>query len=125
MGLDIYLSGRITPAYPHSEYRSDGKEVEEVRVRLAHWRKDWALQNYMMENYPDEGDPNSEWTFSATGLRELLKEIFHGALNGRDEGQPYPPESFEQTISNLKSAIEWVEQAPTTEWRDVVYRASW
>ena len=127
MGLDIYLSGRITIAPRHNEYRADGTEVDEIRVKLGYWRKDWFLQNYMLSRYPDEAS-GYEWTFGPEGLRELLGEIQSGVLNDKSitlEDGDYPQEDLDRTILILQHAIKWLEECPTTEWRDVIYRASW
>lgn len=125
MGLDIYLSGRIT--ITPREYRADGTEVEKIRVKLGYWRKDWFLQNYMLSRYPDEAS-GYEWTFGPEGLRELLGEIQSGVLNDKSitlEDGDYPQEALDRTILILQHAIKWLEECPTTEWRDVIYHASW
>jgi HEPN domain-containing protein len=132
MGLDIYLSGRITPGIAPigEEYTPetwDEFEIEEIRVKLGYWRKDWFLQNYMLSRYPDD-EHNYEWSFGPEGLRELLGEIQAGVLNDRgvtQEDKDYPQDMFEHTVATLQRAIEWVEKCPENEWRDVVYRASW
>ena len=132
MGLDINLSGRITPGIaPVGEYSVpkllDGFEIEEVRVKLGFWRKDWFLQNFIMERYPDEGD-GYEWSFTAECLRKILGDIQSGALNDTSvtkEDGDYPKDMFENTVSTFQRAIEWVESAPDNEWRDVIYRAFW
>lgn len=129
MGLDIYFSGRITPGIaPVGEtfepLLRDGYEVEEIRVRLGHWRKDWHLQNFMSQRYPDDFSSTYEMSFSADGLREILGEIQSGGLKEYDD-EPYPVEAFERTVETLQRAIEWVESAPDSEWRDVIYWASW
>jgi len=128
MGLDIHLHGRIVPRIaPIGEsyapmLHSDGNEIDEIRVKLGYWRKDWNLQNHIAERHADivQGENIS---FSANGLRELLGEIQSGALD-RD-GEDYSEEAFEHTVSTLQRAIEWVESAPDSEWRDVIYWASW
>lgn len=124
MGLDIYLSGRITSAPFHTPSYSDGCEIEEIRVKLGHWRKDWHLQNYMMDRFPDETMVHNELSLNPADLREILGEIQSGALADMDD-QPYTMPAFEHTVSILQSAIEWLEKAPDSEWRDVIYRASW
>ena len=127
MGLDIHLSGRITSSPFHDHVHTDGNLIEEIRVKLGYWRKDWFLQNYMLSRYPDEAS-GYEWSFGPEGLRELLGEIQSGVLNDRavtQEDSDYPQSMFEHTVSTLQRAIEWMEACPETQWRDVVYRASW
>jgi hypothetical protein len=133
MGLDIYLSGRITPGIVRPNRLStpqtlDGYEIEEIRVSLGYWRKDWFLQNFMMSRWPEDYGSPYEWSFGPEGLREILSEIKAGALNDTavtQEDGDYPQSMFEHTVSAFQRAIEWMEACPEDQWRDVVYRGSW
>jgi hypothetical protein len=129
MGLDIYLSGR---SYRHlrsrePEHTIDGMPIEEVRVKLGYWRKDWTLHNAFCALLEDGCE--REVSVSANELRSLLGLVQSQALKD-DDGESYTGEGraeygTEDTVEVLQRAIEWIEKQPENEWRDALYRGSW
>lgn len=128
MGLDIFLSGRV---FYHLRNKNTGTiddmPVEEVHVKLGHWRKDWVLHNFMCETFGP--DCNDRFDISANELRHVLGAIQSQELRNED-GSVYTGEDCADygtadTLDVLKKAIEWIERAPEGEWRDAIYRGSW
>lgn len=119
MGLDIYLSGRLVYARENPDNNIDGYPVEEVRVKLGYWRKDWTLHNAMCALLREDCD--DEMSVSANELRKLLGMIQSGELKNED-GSIY---ESEYTLSVLAAAIEWIEKTTDDEWRDATYWGSW
>lgn len=129
MGLDIYLTGRASYLDRHRkpEDQIDGMPIEEVRVKLGYWRKDWVLHNHMLAEFGTDAD--NELALSASELRELLGAIYAETLKNED-GTTYTGEHCAEygtanTLDVLTAAIEWVDKAPEGEWRDAVYWGSW
>ena len=129
MGLDMYLSGRVSRVFrsPEPEQYIDGMPVEEVRVKLGYWRKDWTLHNAFCAVL--ESQCHDEVSMSASDLRRLLGMIQSQEIKDED-GSTYTGEScadygMADTLDVLSGAIEWIERAPEHEWRDAVYRGSW
>ena len=127
MGLDIYLSGRTFFVRGNGQ-DIDGMPVEEIRVKLGYWRKDWVLHNFMCETFGPACDDGG-YDISANELREILGAIQSQRLKNED-GSVYTGEGCAEyntadTLDVLSRAIEWIERAPEGEWRDATYRGSW
>lgn len=127
MGLDIYLSGRLVYARENPDNNIDGYPVEEVRVKLGYWRKDWTLHNAMCALL--ENGCTEEMSLSARDLRRLLGMIQAGEIKNED-GSIYTGEGCaeygaQDTTYILAAAIEWIEKTTDDEWRDATYRGSW
>lgn len=127
MGLDVFLSGRLVYAKEDPSRNIDGHTVEEVRVKLGYWRKDWTLHNAFCAVLEDQC--HDEVSMSASDLRRLLGMIQSQELKD-DDGSTYTGECCadygeRDTLDVLSEAIEWIERAPEHEWRDAVYRGSW
>jgi len=127
MGLDVFLSGRLVYAKEDPSRNIDGHTVEEVRVKLGYWRKDWTLHRAMCAILEDEC--HDEMSVSARDLRRLLGMIKSQELKDED-GSVYTGEGCadygeRDTLDVLADAIEWIEKTTNDEWRDATYRGSW
>ena len=133
MGLDMYLTGdKYTPSFGDNKRELvDGYEVEGLRLKLAYWRKHWALHNYIEDHYDSNDD--RRFYLESDDLRDIANAVEGGKLvdpNDLDEMPSYrsvyahwrEPEQVRETVDALRKAADWVDGG---DWRSVEYVGSW
>lgn len=139
MGLDSHLSGRR--AYWGNDRKTDeeGLYVEAVEVYLGYWRKDYALQNYVTENFGGENNGSGPIDLSIEQLHQLLEVVptLEGSSQWYSAGEDPEPEDhklarIEDTKEMITRAIAFltvdtVVPLPSQGlvWRTVFWHASW
>ena len=119
MGLDMYLTGdKYAPSFGDTPREVvDGYEVESQRLKLAYWRKHWALHNYIEAHYYSEGPTTA---LGSGDLRDIAKAIEDGKLVDPDDLDIMPsyrniyahyrePEQVRETVDALRKAADWVD----------------
>tara|TARA_B110000858_G_scaffold178684_1_gene214668 strand:- start:363 stop:761 length:399 start_codon:yes stop_codon:yes gene_type:complete len=132
MGLDMYLTGdKFTPSFGNTPRETaDGFEVESQRLSLGHWRKHWALHNYIEDHY---GDENHRVSLDRDELREIATAVEGGKLVDPDDDMPSyrsvyayhkEPEQVRETVDTLRKAADWLD-LDDGFWRSVEYHGNW
>jgi hypothetical protein len=137
MGLDSHLSGRRSYWGNDRKIDEEGFYVEAVEVYLGYWRKDWALQNYVTDNFGEGNDGAGPIDLSLEDLHKILEAV--PLL--KDDEDDMSNTSYEETPEEKRARIfdteEMIKRAiafltidtvvppPKMVWRTVFWHASW
>ena len=131
MGLDMYLTGdKYVPEHQDNLPRAkvDSYPVESQRLKMAYWRKHWALHNYIEANYND-GESLGKVELGPIALREIAYAVWNGDLpdanySPQTDAIHKEPEEVAETVKMLRDAADWLEKKDNT-WKSVEYYGSW
>jgi len=115
MGLEQYLYGRVARhCFPDDEETEDGFPVKVKELELGYWRKHYALNDYIMNNF--EMDGNDTIHLDADDIREILNAITNRELPDQEAEYACTPKEMEarrlDDIETFTKALEWLNKTP-------------
>ena len=131
MGLDMYLEGEkyVMPDFrnPQNIPREDGFEVRSRTLRLGYWRKHPNLHGYIVETFADGIDNCQPIDLDADAIEKIIDAVardglpqtegfFFGATDGTEK---------DEDLRIFHTALDWLRAEPDTEFRSILYQASW
>jgi len=137
MGLDMYMSGRkFFVGYPAKDFDEEGHEIEEIRVRLAYWRKHANLHGYIVATFAEGADNCQDIELSIEQLHEILEVVKKPDEMPKTEGFFFgesmnDEQQIEEDVELITKCIAFlsapavVREDHSKIWRSVIYRASW
>lgn len=143
MGLDMYLEGRkgISSRWDNKDeqIKEDGFVVKAHVLDLGYWRKHPDLHGFIVQEFANGVDECQGIYLCEDDLQKIIetveKDEIPTGVEGFFFGKSYAPGesdeiySYEQQKANdlaiFDKALKWLKSAPTGEWREVYYEASW
>jgi hypothetical protein len=134
MGLDMYMRGYKYLLEDAANNRNeDGYRVVAVEIELGYWRKHPDLHGYIVREFADGEDKCQEIPLNAKALQKCIEAVKKGVLPrtegfffGSSAGHWLDAEGVEATTKMLHGAIKWLaDQKQGSEYRSVLYQASW
>ena len=124
MGLDMSLVGKKYSGFNDME---DGIRVLHKAYELAYWRKHPDLHGYIVECFADGVDECQEIPLSREDLEQIISAVEDDDLPTTDGcffGESGSADD-QDTIAQIKKAIEWLDKNENNCLVDIYYRASW
>jgi len=129
MGLDMYLAGEIFyTSHDQKRQKKDGFEIERVLLQMGHWRRHWALHNYIEYHFQEHiGD--YKIILDQKKLRAVAKAVEEKDLGkiGDVEEVISDPESIKSITTSFNAAADWLDKKEKEKgvWCHVEYYGSW
>lgn len=136
MGLDMYLKGR--KYYTNFKKggigyvlqprkKEEGFEVTSKQLDLGYWRKHPNLHGYIVDNFADGRDECQDIYLEKEHIQQIIDAVkadelpetegfFFGKSKDADD---------QETIKQLKGALNWLNKEIDGIWKSVIYCASW
>lgn len=117
MDLDLYLTGECFFLRPQRMTKY-GK-VNEERVEIGYWHKDWNLHNFIMRTFNPYTPECERLALTRVDLQRIIDAIKNGEVY--DEVSEYTAE----VIHTLETAIAFLAESEDWECRTVKYMRTW
>ena len=127
MGLDMYLTGsKYLPSFENVQ-TEDGFRLKERRLELGYWRKHPNLHGYIVNTFNQGVDDCHEIELCKADIENIIDTVkkeklpnTEGFFFGKTDGS-----EKKETLEILNGALKWMKEETESEWRSVIYQASW
>lgn len=138
MGLDMNLYG------DKSSWDNTGTvddfPISSIVLDMGYWRKHPNLHGYIVDTFADGKDECQRIPLDEDDLQKIIEALETDAIYGEPVtgfffGKSYFPgekdeygsyeEQKSRDIDIFTKALNWIQNNPSKEWRNIYYEASW